>query len=305
MPRSRRTESGPVTRRASEERMWHRRRRTALVVLFLAGTGLVVIDAARHRPVPAPVPAAAAPSAAPTTPAAPTPAPTSAAPTPSPSPWPSVSRSPSVRPSATRSPSPVASRPVAAVAFPERGLGSFTEVTRPGRVLGTAGALRRFRVAVEDGTKQDPHTFAAEVDAILGDPRSWVAAKRFRLQRVPTGAPAEFTVYLATPATSERMCALGGLDTEGYTSCRLPGQVIINLARWLTAVPDYGAPVATYRAYAINHEVGHQLGQGHEACPASGSPAPVMQQQTLGLKGCLAYAWPYLAGRRYVGPAIP
>lgn len=199
----------------------------------------------------------------------------------------------------------MASRPVATVRFPERGLGSFTEVTTPGRVLGTAGAPRRFRVAVEDGTRQDARTFAAEVDAILGDPRSWVAAKRFRLQRVPKGAPAEFTVYLATPATSERMCAVGGLDTEGYTSCRLPGQVIINLARWLTAVPDYGAPVATYRAYAINHEVGHQLGHGHEACPSSGSPAPVMQQQTLGLKGCLAYAWPYLAGRRYEGPAIP
>lgn len=200
----------------------------------------------------------------------------------------------------------MASRAVAAaVNGPERGRGSFSEVATGGRVLGTAGTLRRFRVAVEDGAKQDAGTFAAEVDAILGDTRSWVAAKRFRLQRVPKGAAAEFTIYLATPATSERMCALGGLDTERYTSCRLPGQVIINLARWLTAVPDYGAPVSTYRAYAINHEVGHQLGHGHEACPEPGAPAPVMQQQTLGLKGCLAYAWPYLAGRRYEGPAIP
>lgn len=268
--------------------MWHRRRRTALAVLFLAGTALVVVDAARYQPRPAPA-------------AAPAPSPTSA----SPSPSPSVSRPPSVRPSMSRSPSPVASRPVAAVRFPERGRGSFTEIATRGHVLGTAGVLRRFRVAVEDGTGQDARTFAAEVDAILGDPRSWVARRRFRLQRVPKGAPAEFTVYLATPATSARMCAVGGLDTAGYTSCRLPGQVIINLARWLTAVPDYGAPVTTYRAYVVNHEVGHQLGRGHEACPAPGAPAPVMQQQTLGLKGCLAYAWPYLAGRSYEGPAIP
>ena len=55
-------------------------------------------------------------------------------------------------------------------------------------------------------------------------------------------AAADFTVYLATPATSERMCAAGGLDTERYTSCRLPGQVIINLARWLTAVPGLRRP---------------------------------------------------------------
>jgi hypothetical protein len=289
--------------------MRHRRRRTALVVLFLAGTGLVAVDTARERPELVP---AAAPSPATSTPA---PAPTTAAPSPSrsvsPPASPSLAPSPSAPPQAsappspTRSPSPVASRAVAAVRFPERGPGSFTEITTAGRVLGTAGTLRRFRVAVEDGAGQDGKTFAAEVDAILGDPRSWVAAKRFRLQRVPKGAAAEFTIYLATPATSERMCALGGLDTEGYTSCRLPGQVIINLARWLTAVPDYGAPVSTYRAYAINHEVGHQLGHGHEACPAPGAPAPVMQQQTLGLRGCLAYAWPYLAGRRYSGPAIP
>lgn len=278
--------------------MRQRRRRTAFLVLLLAAAGLVVIDAARDRPELVP---AAAPTAAPPPP----PSPSTAAPSPSPSPsrW----ASPSAPPSPTRpaTASPLASRAVAAVKFPERGPGSFTQVATGGRVLGTAGTLRRFRVAVEDGTGQDATVFAAEVETILGDPRSWVAAKRFRLQRVPKGAAAEFTIYLATPATSERMCALGGLDTERYTSCRLPGQVIINLARWLTAVPDYGAPVSTYRAYAINHEVGHQLGQGHEACPSPGAPAPVMQQQTLGLKGCLAYAWPYLAGRRYAGPAIP
>jgi len=287
--------------------MLHRRRRTVLLVLLLTGAGLVVADAARDRPefVPAAAPKPS-PTVAPTT-SPPAPSPTPAKPKPSPTTVkPSLSPSPSRSPSPTTAkPSPAVSRAVAAVSYPERGSGSFTEVNTGGPALGTAGTVRRFRIAIEDGTGQDSTAFAAEVEAILGDQRSWVAAKQYRLQRVPKGAAAEFTIYLATPATSERMCALGGLSTEGYTSCRLPGQVIINLARWLTAVPDYGAPVSTYRAYAINHEVGHQLGHNHEACPASGSPAPVMQQQTYGLKGCLAYAWPYLAGRRYAGPAIP
>jgi hypothetical protein len=183
--------------------------------------------------------------------------------------------------------------------------GSFAFVTGYGPVLGTAGTLHRFKVSVEKTIGQgDGSDFADEIDRTLGDPRSWVASRRLRLQRVPAGAASEFTVYLASARTSERMCAAGGLDTDGYTSCRLPGQVIINEARWQNAVPDYDAPIATYRAYAINHEVGHQLGHGHEACPGKGRPAPVMQQQTYGLRGCVANAWPYIGGRRYAGKPV-
>jgi hypothetical protein len=122
---------------------------------------------------------------------------------------------------------------------------------------------------------------------------------------VAEAADADFTVYLATPDTSERMCAEGGLSTEGYTSCRLPGQVIINLARWLEAVPDYGAPLEIYRTYVVNHEVGHEFGEEHQACPGPGEPAPVMQQQTYGLDGCVANAWPYVDGSRYEGELVP
>jgi hypothetical protein len=172
-------------------------------------------------------------------------------------------------------------------------------------VLGRAGTLRRFHVAVEDGMGQDLAAFATDADKILGDQRSWIASRQFRLQRVPKSVSAEFTLFLATAGTSEKMCATGGLSTDKFTSCRLPGQVIINVARWLGAIPNYGAPLADYQAYAVNHEVGHQLGHGHEACPGPGQRAPVMQQQTYGLKGCRANAWPYLDGQRYTGPPIP
>lgn len=202
-----------------------------------------------------------------------------------------------------RTPGP--DHPTSGPGYPTSGPGTFGYAPGAGPVLGTAGPLRRYRVATERRIGQDPAAFAATVAEILGDPRGWTASRRLRLQRVSPERPADFTVFLASPASSERMCAAGGLHTERYTSCRLPGQVIINLARWMEAVPAYGAPLAVYRAYAVNHEVGHELGYGHEACPGHRRPAPVMQQQTYGLRGCLANGWPYPAGRRYSGPPIP
>jgi hypothetical protein len=187
----------------------------------------------------------------------------------------------------------------------DQGAGTFIDVGSEGRILGTAGTLRRFHIAVENGINEDADAFATTVDEVLGDQRSWIASGQFRLQRVPRSAPAEFTIFLASPATSEEMCAVGGLHTEKFTSCRLQGKVIINDARWLTSIPDYGASLEVYRSYAINHEVGHQLGHGHEACVAAGQPAPVMQQQTYGLKGCVANAWPFVNGQRYTGPPVP
>ncbi|MFI7212460.1 DUF3152 domain-containing protein [Micromonospora maritima] len=191
--------------------------------------------------------------------------------------------------------------PAAPTGYPTAGPGTFAVAEGRSEVRGRAGPLRRYRVEVERGTGQDADEFAATVDAVLGDPRSWIASGELRVQRVPEAAAADFTVYLATPVTSERMCAEGGLRTERYTSCRLPGRVVLNLARWMTAVPDYGAPLEVYRTYVVNHEVGHEFGELHQACPAPGAPAPVMQQQTYGLDGCVPNAWPYVDGVRYSG----
>ncbi|WP_326551268.1 DUF3152 domain-containing protein [Micromonospora sp. NBC_01813] len=213
---------------------------------------------------------------------------------------------PLLQPSPADPPADAATDPAGGppVSYPETGPGTFGYLTGAGPTLGWSGELRRFRIAVEDGIGQRADEFAAIVDKTLGDERSWVAGRQFRLQRVPRQDIAEFTIYLATPGTSEQMCALGGLATEKYTSCRLPGQVIINVARWLEAVPHFDGTLAEYRAYAINHEVGHQFGMGHELCPAPGRPAPVMQQQTYGLQGCTANGWPFLDGKRYTGPPM-
>jgi hypothetical protein len=171
-------------------------------------------------------------------------------------------------------------------------------------VFGTAGGLQTYRVAIETGTPVPVDNFATMVDTTLSDPRSWIAGNNVRLQRV-SGA-ASFTVYLVTPGTAQKLCGAGGFDIfwrgEPYTSCRVGAKVVINITRYLKSVPDYGASLEEYQRYAINHEVGHALGHGHELCPGKGKPAPVMQQQTFDLQGCVAYFWPYLNNKRYAGP---
>lgn len=181
-----------------------------------------------------------------------------------------------------------------AAAYVERGAGDVSVVDGGSPVYGT-GPLRRFVVEVEDGIDVDGAAFADAVEETLGDPRSWGNGGRMSFQRVGVAEEAaggyEFRVTLVSPGSMERYCP--GVGTGGYTSCRYGERAVINLARWATAVPDYEGDVATYRQYVVNHEVGHALGNGHEDCPGAGQPAPVMQQQTLGLEGCTKNAWPY------------
>lgn len=207
-----------------------------------------------------------------------------------------VGETPSASPAPSPSPSPSRSiRPTVRY----RGPGTFYTASGGSEVIGRAGALLRYRVRVERGTGQDPEEFAEFVDDTLADKRSWIAGGDVRLQRVSSGSY-DFTVFLATPATTDRLCA--PLPTNGFTSCRQGDNVVVNLARWVRGVSHWDAGMATYRRYVVNHEVGHRLGHGHVRCPGKGEPAPVMQQQSLKLAGCTGNAWPYLDGKLQTGP---
>jgi Protein of unknown function (DUF3152) len=181
-----------------------------------------------------------------------------------------------------------------APSYVEQGAGSVSVVDSSSSVHGS-GPLERFVVEVEDGIDVDGDDFAAAVEATLSDPRSWGHDGQMSFQRVGAADAAaggyDFRVTLVSPGSMEKYCP--GVGTGGYTSCRFGERAVINLARWATAVPDYADDVATYRQYVVNHEVGHALGHGHEQCPGPGQPAPVMEQQTLGLQGCTKNPWPY------------
>lgn len=160
----------------------------------------------------------------------------------------------------------------------------------PGSSAAPAGRARTvpLRVEVERGVDVDGAAFAGFVAAVLNDPRSWGGDGSVGFTRTDGAAP--LRIVLATPALADRLCR--PLETVGKLSCRNGDRVVLNLGRWTHGTAEYARDLTAYRRYLVNHEVGHWLGHHHETCPGAGSPAPVMQQQTLGLEGCAPNSWP-------------
>lgn len=231
-----------------------------------------------------------------------------------------VARDPAPAPSATASPNPLPTAPQRAedalparsqqardrqrarrpdqdrvpVVVPEAGEGSFsTAPQRPtsGQPLGPTGSERitTYAVQVEDGLPFTTRAVARTVDQTLTDRRGW-STEGHQLLRRTDPATSDVRVVLASPDTADSLCA--PLLTGGRLSCRNGRDVVINAWRWAHGAPSYGDDLDGYRAYVINHEVGHALGYAHRACPSAGARAPVMVQQTKGLDGCRANPWP-------------
>ena len=161
-------------------------------------------------------------------------------------------------------------------------------VVRGGNQRTGRGPVRRYKVEVESGILIARLEFAQRVHAILGDRRGWGGTGRVSFRRVSSG-PVHFRVTLASPSTTDRLCA--PYVTGGIYSCANGGRAVLNLMRWRQGASSYRF-VERYRRYLVNHEVGHLLGHGHQSCPASGARAPVMMQQTKGVSPCRANPWP-------------
>lgn len=201
--------------------------------------------------------------------------PSSSAPSPSPR---ATVRPTAIATLATPSPEPTS--------VPQVGSGMFELARGSSEQAGTAGSLITYRVEVEKGLGLSVGRFSQAVEDTLGDGRGWTSGAQYSFRRTKT---APLRVVLASPATTDRLCA--PLQTRGEVSCRNGNNVVINAKRWVKGVRYYD-DLKQYRHYVINHEVGHALGFGHVTCPAPGQPAPVMLQQTLGLGGCAANPWP-------------
>ncbi|MFN2560933.1 MAG: DUF3152 domain-containing protein [Jatrophihabitans sp.] len=184
-----------------------------------------------------------------------------------------------------------------------KGAGTFHVLKGTSPVVGK-GHLYRYSIEVENGIKDvDLTQYANLVVTTLSDPRSW-SGHGVALKRVDSG-PIDFRVSLTTSMTVRNLC---GYDIKVETSCYAPAggvtpvnRVVFNLARWVRGSAAYVGDLATYRIYMINHEDGHAMGHQHAHQCLPGGLAPVMMQQTFGLRSastgkiCEANPWPYPA----------
>ncbi len=142
-----------------------------------------------------------------------------------------------------------------------------------------------YSLATRGSVGADAATFGAVVAAVYADPRGWLRGHR-RFAQVAQGG--DFTVVLAearqVPSFSRSCSAL--------YSCRVGRHVILNVDRWRSGARAFPGSLAQYRQMVVNHETGHWLGLGHASCPGRGRAAPVMQQQSKGMQGCVPNAWP-------------
>ncbi|WP_086670795.1 DUF3152 domain-containing protein [Amycolatopsis pretoriensis] len=172
--------------------------------------------------------------------------------------------------------------------FTQAGAGKWHVVPGTGPKVGS-GKLYTYTVEVEDGI--DPASYAGDdafataVQGTLSDPKSWTWDGKIALQRVDANFPnPSFKVSLTTPETTHRADACGFQITfEASCYRKSLSRVLINLARWVRGAKAFGADMTGYRQYAINHEVGHALGNQHVGCGGNGQPAPVMMQQSFGV----------------------
>ncbi|MQA10794.1 MAG: DUF3152 domain-containing protein [Pseudonocardiaceae bacterium] len=173
--------------------------------------------------------------------------------------------------------------------FTPAGKGSWHVVPGDGKKVGKGGEEFTYTVEVEDGL--DPTSFGGEatfarmVDETLADKRSWIGGGQVSLRRVgPDHPDPSFRVSLTSLETSKRpdVC---GFSIPYPTSCwnSSSKRVVINLGRWVRGAKAFASDMITYRQYAINHEVGHALGNNHVGCGNDGDFAPVMMQQTFGV----------------------
>jgi len=93
----------------------------------------------------------------------------------------------------------------------------------------------------------------------------------------------EISIRLSSPKTIQSICGV----SSKLSCAELRGtKIYLNSERWIYGSKKSKLSLEDYRQYMISHEMGHIIGKDHKNCPCRGCKAPIMMQQTLGIKEC-------------------
>jgi hypothetical protein len=134
----------------------------------------------------------------------------------------------------------------------------------------------------------------SKLQSTYNDSRGWSLNGSVRFEKASDAC--DLTVWLSS---ADQMASFGAI-CDSLWSCTVHPYVIINYDRWRNASDAWNAAYGSengsrlddYRSMVINHETGHWFGFNHTFCSAAGQPAPVMQQQSIDLRGCSFNPWP-------------
>lgn len=188
--------------------------------------------------------------------------------------------------------SKISASPFAGAAQNANGTNSATTYDAVGHVMEDGMKYVYYKTMVWGTVAADFEDFRAKVAETLNDGRGWVRAG-LRFVEVTDGQDLNIILSDAVSLEGYNGYCSGELScTSGYN------EVIINDIRWREGTAETaagGMSIRDYQNMVVNHEVGHWLGHySHiEACDVDGGAAPIMLQQSTGLRNCGTFnPWP-------------
>lgn len=153
----------------------------------------------------------------------------------------------------------------------------------------TAARTVTYDISSRGEIKGDIEEFRKLVAETFADNKGW---KRAGITFKEVASGGSLHMVLATGA-QVKAASSGCSET---LSCAVYPYVLINDTRWMNGSDSYNTlsvALLDYRRMVINHEVGHYLGHEHiSTCETATGLAPVMLQQSTGLRGCKPNSWP-------------
>lgn len=150
-------------------------------------------------------------------------------------------------------------------------------------------------VATKGEVSESLEQFENKIFRTLNSPEGWPrAGVTFRFANAqPDTSQCDFTLWLSQASLVPSFSSYCSVEY----SCRVGNAVIINQSRWNEPTSSWlngGGNLENYRTMVLNHEVGHRLGHmdNENVCASPNGPAPLMQEQSISLRGCSIRWWP-------------